>query len=71
MSLRDKTERVESPVKSLSQFLLSDRVFPYLLIAGAGIWLAIIYAYPLVRTVWYSFLDVGLIQQSAGTFVGL
>jgi len=71
MSLRDGTDRIKGPIRSLSQRLLSRRVFPYLLIGGAGIWLAIIYAYPLVRTVWYSFLEVGLVQQSGGTFVGL
>lgn len=71
MSLRTKIEPVENPFKTLSQFLLSDKVFPYVLIAGAGTWLGLIYAFPLIQTIQYSFFEVGLLQQSDQTFVGL
>lgn len=71
MSFREKAKRIENPVEDLSRVLLSEKVFPYVLISGAAIWLGIIYVYPLFRTVWYSFFEISLIQQSAGTFVGL
>jgi multiple sugar transport system permease protein len=71
MSLRDKTDRVESTANAVSQRLLNERVFPYLLIAGAAVWLAVIYAYPLARTIYYSFFEVSLLQQSSREFVGL
>lgn len=71
MSLQDKTDRVENTVSSVSQRLLNERIFPYLLIAGAAVWLTLIYAYPLARTIWYSFFEVGLVNPSLAEFVGL
>jgi multiple sugar transport system permease protein len=69
MATETATEETNTGYGSLSQLITSRRVFPYLLLLPAALWLLSIYLYPLGRTVWLSFTDAGLIQ--GGTFIGL
>ena len=69
MATETATEETTTGYGRLQQRLTSRRVFPYLLVLPAAIWLLSIYLYPLARTVWLSFTDAGLIES--GTFIGL
>lgn len=69
MATETATEEADTGYRSLHQLITSRRIFPYLLLLPAAIWLLSIYLYPLGRTIWLSFTDAGLIE--GGTFIGL
>lgn len=68
MSLKDINRSSVPSVANVQRVLLSDRVFPYLLLLPAFVVLFVIYVYPIGRIFWFSFTDIGLI--TGGEFVG-
>ncbi|TLM98312.1 sugar ABC transporter permease, partial [bacterium] len=50
---------------------MKDRKFPYLLIAPATLFVAIMLLYPIVMNIGYSFRDMGFFSGGSQKFIGL